>query len=651
MTPWKPKLLFLLSVLAVIVLVAAGVFHVFAINGPTGSGGVGSGAIGTDGSLNVSVGTTTGPSGAARLVIVASSTAAPYSVKIFGTNGSPIFTLDNAGNVTTTGSLSANAFGGAFNGTLSANNISSGSFGANTGGGNYTFPNSVSATNFWKLPAQTGYEWWNGDFTDALGTWQVVNRKIADGSWTAPLTILTGGNVGIGITTPLTNLDVVGTIGQYISSVTSAGSPVGASLYLGDSNFHNASYYNSAPGVSAVFNPTSNVAGDLAFYTYNGVANSRREVMRLNGANVGIGTTTPTSPLTVQGNIYATGNITCGGTCGGGSSQWTTSGSNIYYNTGNVGIGTVSPATLLDVEAPNSTSYNTQLTIGQGSGLDFNFGRVSASGYLSIQGTQTGYDSILLAPTDGSVAVGRTAPSYKLDVNGNLGFTTSLYGNGKDIVDTTDAYLRLNPAGQFIGGVWLNNSNLMEYTGYIYVGSQGGSGEVAISGTAGDAVNRITINGNSGATNYFNTGGNFGINNPSPSYALDVAGYIRSTSGGFIFPNGTVQTTAAAGSGGGISSYSGDLGTVGSGQRQINTVYYNGNSTYLFLTVSMLINSGVGGPYIAIGLGNPPNQNIAFCTSPSAGDACSMSAWVPPYYYYEVWTGVGTFTTHWVEYH
>jgi hypothetical protein len=33
--------------------------------------------------------------------------------------------------------------------------------------------------------------------------------------------------------------------------------------------------------------------------------------------NVGIGTATPTQPLTVQGNIYATGNITCGGTCGG----------------------------------------------------------------------------------------------------------------------------------------------------------------------------------------------------------------------------------------------------------------------------------------------------------------------------------------------
>jgi hypothetical protein len=102
------------------------------------------------------------------------------------------------------------------------------------------------------------------------------------------------GNVGIRTTNPLTQLHVVGNIGQYSSVATTASSPTGASLYLGDSNFANASYFNSAPGLSAVYSPTTGVGGDLAFYTYNFVANSRQEAMRmLNNGNVGIGTTNP----------------------------------------------------------------------------------------------------------------------------------------------------------------------------------------------------------------------------------------------------------------------------------------------------------------------------------------------------------------------
>lgn len=39
--------------------------------------------------------------------------------------------------------------------------------------------------------------------------------------------------------------------------------------------------------------------------------------------------------------------------------------------------------------------------------------------------------------------------------------------------------------------------------------------------------------------------GKVGIGTASPGYKLDVAGQIRSNSGGFVFPDGTTQTTAA----------------------------------------------------------------------------------------------------------
>jgi hypothetical protein len=117
-------------------------------------------------------------------------------------------------------------------------------------------------------------------------------------SWTTLMKLDNSGNVGIGVSSPQSKVDIQnGNIGIYNNTASSNG----AQLYLGDMNFPGGAYFNSAPGLGAAYNSGQSVAGDLAFYVYASSAGSRNEAMRIKGGtgNVGIGITSPNGNLEV----------------------------------------------------------------------------------------------------------------------------------------------------------------------------------------------------------------------------------------------------------------------------------------------------------------------------------------------------------------
>jgi hypothetical protein len=294
--------------------------------------------------------------------------------------------------------------------------------------------------------------------------------------------------------------------------------------------------------------------------------------------NVGIGTSIPTEKLDVNGNIHASGTIRSGNsiTVDGVNDKITASSGKIDFDnenlvtTGNVGIGTTSPDVRTELHVVDSNSgialteyygeavavfesYHTPTIqlLGPNGGCIY-FGH-SSSGFAADGGiyyspsflsrgfsfrTGGNYDRMVI-DSSGNVGVGTTSPSDKLHVNGG---SVRISGAGNGIYFPDGSFQ--TSAGVGSAGS-ISNSLDAVITGD---GDANGSGGVKLRTGSND---RLTILNN----------GNVGIGAASPTTPLEVAGTIYSTSGGFKFPDGTVQTTAGAG--GGLASIDSVFNTGG----------------------------------------------------------------------------------------
>jgi hypothetical protein len=221
--------------------------------------------------------------------------------------------------------------------------------------------------------------------------------------------------------------------------------------------------------------------------------------------NVGIGTTSPSSPLHVSaakndGWLAQLINTGTGGDANGLDIQAGVDSSDYILRTreqdgtdvmavkygGKVGIGTTSPSAPIDV-VTNSVVYAaefTQSNTTNGDGVSIVIGSTAASEYALTVRSDAGNTSVLAAKADGKVGIGVFTPDYALDVRGGTstanGARIKTGDNGYDgLIVSNSSILKCYPsAGQSVS-LQAYNSGGSTKTGVKVTGADTPAGEIS----------------------------------------------------------------------------------------------------------------------------------------------------------------------------
>jgi hypothetical protein len=358
-------------------------------------------------------------------------------------------------------------------------------------------------------------------------------------------------------------------------------------------------------------NSTNNSTGDLAFSTRNGIADSAlTERMRITfDGNVGLGTTTPSQRLAVQGNAYISGTSFFGGSLIATSTlQFTnfTNGLLAVNGSGNVyttatSTWTFASSTLLadsnTFSGSNIFSSLLRMTSGLLATASSTIGNGTQAGGLTISGGATTTGDLLVQGTATSTFAGalslgndtiRAYKTGKFDIGdfSMTGAALNVYKNFSGAAGTLAMFQGDNMAnnasvlgvnGSVTGSINALSASISASSNlYAYLDNAGAGNSVfrALVEGAGDPKTQYEINGgqswatgidnsdsdsfkisgsaNLGTNDYLTitTGGNVGVGTTNPTVPLHVVS--RSPAGGiasFFDVNGyngvTISTTTS----------------------------------------------------------------------------------------------------------
>ncbi len=427
-----------------------------------------------------------------------------------------------------------------------------------------------------------------------------------------------GGNVGIGTTSPGNKLAIsgssTGSIGAFIDNTNTAGygvlrinsgnadAAVGAALHSIGSTYSGSGAY--APLTTALVGYDSgglsltanNAAGVISMFTAGSAAGNERLRISANG-NVGIGTTTPSAKLHINGDLKlatganvnyiattvgATGDdttlvteqgireaINAGGPIGGG---WTDDGSVVRLTTVGdlVGIGTTSPGGKLDIAdgqlalilgADSGASTRTNATQKWGRFGGYHYTNAEEPVAIATTQSENGYNilhfgggtpamnattyMLFYTAANGTTTTG--TERMRIDSAGNVGIGTT---NPLQKLDV-DGNIQIASANESTDPVlFLSDRDSLTTEGlkFTYDNSTGASyidnlynndnGDIFIrTKTAVAPINALTIKGN----------GNVGIGTTNPNAKLRVQDALASGAYGFgaIFQTRLTGTATA----------------------------------------------------------------------------------------------------------